>query len=90
MIFRKATIEDIDALIKLRIDFLIDDRGCLSEYEKGLISTQLKNYYEKHINKDFLAMLAEENGRIISAAFLVVTEKACESVVYYWNYRDDT
>lgn len=75
MILRKATIEDINVLVQLRIDYLIDDRGYLEEDEKEIITDQLKCYYQSHISKDFLAILAEENGIILSTAFLTITEK---------------
>lgn len=75
MIFRKATSADISILVKLRIDFLIDDHGYLSDEEKSLISNQLEKYFKKHIGNDFIAILAEEDGIVLSTAFLVMVEK---------------
>jgi GNAT superfamily N-acetyltransferase len=75
LVFRRAAIEDINVLVQLRIDYLVDDRGYLTDEEKILIIEQLKHYYERHINKDFIAVLAEDNGFVLSTAFLVVTEK---------------
>lgn len=75
MILRRATLADINILVKLRIDFLVDDRGRLDDEEKSSISSQLRDYYEKHIGKDFIAILAEEEGVVLSTAFLVIVEK---------------
>ncbi len=75
MNIRKAVIEDMDILIKLRLDFLIDDRGYLSHDQETAIYAQLLIYFEKHINRDFIATLAEKDGNVVSAAFLAITEK---------------
>lgn len=75
MNIRKATIDDIVLLIKLRIDYLITDMEKLTTQEENAIRAQLKTYYEKHINQDFLAILAENDSKVMAAAFLVITEK---------------
>ena len=75
MNIRKSTIEDIEILIKLRLDYLIADGGSLTEEEKTIIISQLKGYYKKHIDDDFIAVLAEIGGKVIASAFLVITEK---------------
>ena len=75
MIIRKATMEDIDILIKLRIDYLLADVGNLTEEEENIIRSQLTTYYVKHINHDFIALLAEIDNKVVSTAFLVISEK---------------
>ncbi len=75
MTIRKATIEDIDLLIKLRIDYLNEDRWTLSEDEMTAITDQLQSYFPKHINDDFFAVFAEVDGKVVSTAYLVITEK---------------
>lgn len=72
---RKATIEDIDILIKLRLDYLSADMGSLVPADEAAIRSQLITYYAKHINNDFIAVLAELNGIVVSTAFLVISEK---------------
>ncbi|MDR1688093.1 MAG: GNAT family N-acetyltransferase [Clostridiales bacterium] len=76
MTLRKATIQDINLLIKLRFDYLTEDNGSLSEPEKTQIETQLKSYFAKHIPQGtFICFFAEENGQVVSTAFLAVNEK---------------
>jgi len=75
MNIRKATIEDIDILIKLRLDYLLTDRGRLTPDEENAIRSQLVTYYTKHINHDFIAILAETDNNVLSTAFLAISEK---------------
>lgn len=75
MNIRKATIEDMDILIKLRLDYLSADMGSLAPADEAAIRSQLATYYTKHINNDFIAVLAELNGIVVSTAFLVISEK---------------
>lgn len=72
----KATLNDIETLVRLRIDFLVMDNGPLTEKEEKIIRIQLNNYFEKHIaQEDFIAVIARsETGKIASAAFLVIKE----------------
>lgn len=74
MIIRKASFADIDTLIMLRIGYLAEDIG-LSPEEEAAIKTQLVSYFTKHIGDDFIAVIAEADGRAVSTAFLVITEK---------------
>lgn len=73
----KATLDDIDDLIRLRIDFLTMDQGRLSDQNEKDIRTQLKVYLAKHIPlEDFIAVIAKHPiGKIASAAFLIIQER---------------
>jgi len=75
MNIRKATIEDIDILIKLRLDFLLADIGNLTANEETAIRIQLESYFTKHINHDFIAILAETDNNVVSTAFLAISER---------------
>jgi GNAT superfamily N-acetyltransferase len=75
MNIRKATVGDIDILFKLRFDYLLADRGSLTEVEETLIRSQLETYYKEHINKDFIAILAIIEDKVVSSAFLAISEK---------------
>jgi ribosomal protein S18 acetylase RimI-like enzyme len=75
MNIRKATIEDINILIKLRFDYLFADRGNLTKDEEIAIRSQLNTYYRKHINNNFIAILAEIDNNVVSTAFLAISEK---------------
>ena len=75
MNIRKATVEDIDILIRLRIDYLVTDNGNLAKDEETAIRSQLATYFPKHINDDFIAILAEKDSNVVSTAFLAISEK---------------
>ncbi|MEG6585439.1 GNAT family N-acetyltransferase [Dendrosporobacter sp. 1207_IL3150] len=75
MNIRKATIADIDILIKLRLDYLIADSGNLSAAEEHAIRSQLTSYFTKHINHDFIAIVAEVDNNVLATAFLAIAEK---------------
>ena len=74
MILRKATIDDMELLIRLRIDYLTEDSGELSYEEKIAIKKQLKDYFTKHISGNtFISILAEMEGEVISTAYLSIS-----------------
>lgn len=57
------------------MDYLKADKGNLTEDEVDKIRSQLAIYFPKHINHDFLAILAEVDNQVVSTAFLVLFEK---------------
>ncbi|MCL1858371.1 MAG: GNAT family N-acetyltransferase [Oscillospiraceae bacterium] len=79
MIIRKAIKSDIEILIKLRIDYLTEDGGELTFDEKCKTAENLREYFSKHIentnNNDFIAAIAEIDGKIIATAFMVINER---------------
>lgn len=100
MIIRKAVLEDIPLLIKLRMDFLVSSMGLTSEEEARLIEAQLLNYFRKHIPlEDFIAYIGEIDNKAVAIAFLTITEKPANAnyitgktamihnVLTYPNYR---
>jgi len=76
MLLRKATLDDIEILIRLRLDYLTEDRGQLTQAEEIAVKQQLKKYFLQHIpNNTFIGIFAEINGTIVSTAYLSITEK---------------
>lgn len=75
MIFEKATVQDISALIDLRIEYLQEDLGTITDKDLSLIKTSLPLYYEKHLNKDLIVYVARNEVDIVSCAFLLIVEK---------------
>lgn len=73
---RKAEHSDIDLLVSLRFDYITEDMGSLSDEEKDVMEKQLRPYFDKHITDDtFIAVLAEENGEVVSTAYLAVCKR---------------
>ena len=76
MILRKATLNDIDLLIRLRIDYLTEDRGKLLQEEEIAVKKQLRAYFTRHISDNtFIGILAEIENNVVSTAYLAVSEK---------------
>ena len=73
MNFEKATIKDINMLTDLRLAYLQEDLGVITN--KELIQESLPGYYEKHLNKDLMVYVARDEEDIVSCAFLLIVEK---------------
>lgn len=70
----KADLSDIDELVKLRVDYLTEDYGSLTDNQVTKIRNQLLEYYRNHLNKD-LFIYVVKSEEIISCCFLLVSEK---------------
>lgn len=75
MIIRKADHKDIDGLTKIRLAYLSEDHGGLSDQETAALVGQLPGYFASHLGKDFIAFLAEEGELFVASVFLVISEK---------------
>ena len=74
--YRNTTLADIELLVKLRIDFIKDEGIELSSVETDNFIMTCRNYFEKAIeNKSFIAVVAENNGEVISTAFMTLSER---------------
>lgn len=75
MTFEKAIIQDISALTDLRVAYLKEDLGAISDKDIRLIQASLPDYYKKHLNKDLLVYVTRDEDDIVSCAFLLIVEK---------------
>ena len=75
MIFDKATKKDIGVLTELRISYLQEDLGAISDENLELMQATLPSYYEKHLNKDLIVYVTRDEMDIVSCAFLLIVEK---------------
>ena len=71
----KAGMDDIDALVKLRLAYLYEDNGRMDEVDIAAIERDLPGYFQAHLNKDLFAYVVREGQIIVSCAFLLVVEK---------------
>ena len=73
---RMADPNDVDKLIKVRFDYFATENWELTNDTRDMISSQLRQYYAKHLNVDFFAAFMEDDaGNVVSTAFLVISEK---------------
>ena len=75
MEFRKANITDIQGLVEIRLAYLNEDFEEMTKEQTFALCEQLPRYYEEHLEKDFIAYIAVEQGVIVASVFLVVLEK---------------
>ena len=75
MKFTRAGLEYSEQLVQLRLDYLTEDHGSLSDEEIKRIAEKLPEYYKKHINNDLFVYACIDGKEIISCCFLLVVEK---------------
>ena len=71
----RAGLDEIDALVKLRLDYLCEDHGSLSEDDRTVIRRDLPGYFQAHLDKDLFVYVIREDQVIVSCAFLLIIEK---------------
>ena len=75
IVFDMAGIDDIPELVRLRIAYMIDDFGSISEYERRCMEKQLPDYFGRRLGKELIAFVARAEGRLVAAAYLLIIEK---------------
>lgn len=70
-----AKAADIAALTELRLAYLEEDHGKLSEEEFAVIRRDLPGYFERNLNRNLFCYLVREQEEIAACAFLLVVEK---------------
>ena len=71
----KAGMDDIDALVRMRLAYLLEDNRHLDDPDVMTIKRDLPGYFQAHMNKDLFVFVAREEQTIVSCAFLLVVEK---------------
>ena len=73
--FRKLIETDKILFVNLRMAYLTEEYK-ISEIEKKQIENNLESYFDEHmLKKDFIGIICEYNGKIISVAYLILSEK---------------
>ena len=75
MSVERATKEDIDELVELRLAYLTEDSGPLGKDVTESIIGDLPSYYQRHLDRDLFVYMTKDEGSIVSCAFLLVVEK---------------
>lgn len=75
MIVEKASEKEIDALVELRLAYLQEDLGVMSEPDMQCLQGALPQYFRKHLNQDLFVYIVRAEEEILACAFLLVVEK---------------
>lgn len=73
MEIRLATEQDIETLIRLRMEFLADGKQESGGEDPATLASRLRKYFTATLSSgQFIAVLAEEEGNVASCAYLSV------------------
>ena len=75
MTFEKANADDIKDLTELRLEYLTEDYGGLSQEQTALIADSLPDYFRRHLNNDLFAFVCRSGNITAGCCFLYVSEK---------------
>ncbi len=88
IVFDVATKEDINELIRMRIAYMIDDFGSVSDREREGMETQLPDYFERKLGTELIAFVAKDADRIVSVAYLHIIEMPANSILLNGLYGE--
>ena len=74
IVFDEATKDDINELIRMRIAYMNEDFGAVSDRERAGMETQLPDYFERKLGTELIAFVARDADRIVSVAYLHIIE----------------
>lgn len=86
--FGQAEKTDIPQLIRLRLAYMEDDFGSVSEREKSCMEKQLPDYFERKLDKELFAFVARDGEKIVSVALLLTIEMPANSNVLSGFYGE--
>ncbi len=93
--FEIATKDDIDELIRLRLAYMIDDFGSVTDEEKAGMEKQLPDYFERKLGTELVAFVARDEdrsangtGNIVSVAYLHIIEMPANSILLSGLFGD--
>ena len=71
----KAGMEDIEALVNMRVSYLMEDNGSVDDHDLTVIRQSLPGYFQRHLDKDLFVYVIRDGQAIVSCAFLLAIEK---------------
>lgn len=75
MVIERAAGKEIDALVELRLAYLQEDFGTVSEQDTESLCESLPKYFREHLNRDLFVYVAKVSEEIVACAYLFVIEK---------------
>jgi GNAT superfamily N-acetyltransferase len=88
IVYSEATGEDINELIRMRIEYMIDDFGSVTDEERKGMEAQLPDYFNRKLGTELIAFVAKEGDRIVSVAYLHIIEMPANSILLNGLYAD--
>lgn len=88
ILFCEASKDDIEQLIRLRIAYMIDDFGGISDHEKECMEKQLPDYFDRKLGDELVAFVAKDGERIVSVAYLHIIEMPANSILLNGLYGE--
>ena len=76
-----ANTDDIDELIRLRIAYMIDDFGSITDHERECMEKHLPDYFRRKLGTELVAFVARAEGRLVAAAYLYIMEKPASVIL---------
>jgi ribosomal protein S18 acetylase RimI-like enzyme len=73
--YNRASLDDINELVRLRLAYLAADFGELSAKDASNIAESLPAYFERHLDRDLYAHVAWANGKMVGTCWLLLSEK---------------
>lgn len=86
--YGEATKEDINELIRMRIAYMIDDFGSVTDEEREAMETQLPDYFARKLGTELIAFVAKDEDRIVSVAYLHIIEMPANSILLNGLYGE--
>ena len=81
IVFSEATKVDIPELVRLRIAYMMDDFGRVSDHERECMEKQLPDYFNRKLGDELIAFVAKDGERIVSVAYLHIIEMPANSIL---------
>ena len=88
IIFDEASKDDIKELVRLRIAYMIDDFGGVSDHERECMEKQLPDYFNRKLGNELVVFIAKDDNRIVSVAYLHIIEMPANSILLNGLYGE--
>ena len=88
IIFDEASKDDIKELVRLRIAYMIDDFGGVSNHERECMEKQLPDYFNRKLGNELIAFIAKDDNQIVSVAYLHIIEMPANSILLNGLYGE--
>ena len=76
MQIRQLSLDDLDLLIKLRIDFMLEEHIEFSNEELASIKQKCEEFFISSLEANrFIAFAAQDGDKVLSTAFLTIHER---------------